>query len=165
MKRVGVVFLLILAFFGVANSVYIAQHEKSGTSVLCGSNNLSDCIVAANSYLYSFGLSPVEYSVLFYSIIFILAALELVIFSRLLRRVLQMISFVGVLAALYLTLVQVFIIDVFCIYCVISALIAFCMFIFASLIEPIRKNSQKKLLESPATEVPKEGGLSMPPTA
>ncbi|HEY4501158.1 MAG TPA: vitamin K epoxide reductase family protein, partial [Candidatus Paceibacterota bacterium] len=125
MKRMGVVFILVFAFLGLADSAYLAQHEIDGTPLICNIQNLSGCnIVAASEYSRLFGIPLAEYGVLFYSILFVLAALELVILSHLLRRVLQIISLIGVIASVYFTSVQVFVIGAFCIYCLASAIIA-----------------------------------------
>lgn len=140
MKRAGVVAILILAFFGLADSAYLAQHELSGTPLLCNVQNFSGCnVVASSQYSNLFGIPLAEFGVLFYSVLFVLAALELVLFDRLLRRALQAIALVGALASIYFISVQAFFIGAFCIYCVASAVISFLIFAFASLIEPLKK--------------------------
>ena len=142
MKRLGVVGILILAFFGLADSAYLAQHEASGTPLLCNIQNPSGCnVVAASQYSHIFGIPLAEFGILFYGILFVLAALEIVIFDRLLRRVLQAVSLIGVAASLYFTLIQAFVIRAFCIYCLVSALITLLIFILASLIEPIGRRA------------------------
>lgn len=158
MKRLGVVAILVLAFCGLADSLYLAQHEVTSTPLLCNIQNLSGCnIVATSQYSRIFGIPLAEFGVLFYSIMFVLAALELAIFDRLLRRVLQVVALLGVLASLYFTLVQVFFIGALCIYCIASASIALIVFILAYFIEPIKKQ---------ATSVPPPSPrLSMPPSA
>jgi uncharacterized membrane protein len=146
MKRVGVVLILILAFFGVADSAYLTMNELSGTPLLCDIENFSGCnIVAASQYSHIFGIPLAEFGVLFYSVIFVLAALEIVIFDQLLRRALQAISFVGVLASLYFTFIQAFVIGSFCIYCLASALFTVLIFILASLLEPMRRRVRPML--------------------
>jgi len=141
MKRIGVVGILMLAFFGLADSTYLAQHENSGTPLICDIQNLTGCnIVADSQYSHLFGIPLAEYGILFYGILFVLAALELVLFDQLLRRVLQVTSLVGVVASLYFTIVQIFFIQALCIYCEVSAGIALLILILASLIEPIRKS-------------------------
>lgn len=165
MKRIGVVGILILAFCGVANAAYIAQSRISGTPLLCDIQNLSGCNIVANSqYSQLFGIPLAEYGVLFYGILFALAALELVLFDRFLRRVLQGVSLVGVLASLYFTGVQVFFIGAFCIYCLASSLIALLILILASLIEPLNRSKKQR---SFADNLPKESPphLPMPPAA
>lgn len=140
MKRAGVVLILLLAFFGLADSFYLAQHELSGTPLLCTVQNLSDCnVVATSRYSRIFGVPLSELGILFYSIMFVLAALEIVIFDQLLRRVLQALALVGMLSSLYFTFVQILVINAFCIYCLASTLTALLIFILATLIEPIRR--------------------------
>jgi len=132
MKRLGVVAILILAFGGIADSAYIAQHEVGDTPTVCSINSLSGCnVVVASPYSYLFGIPISEYGVLFYGIIFVLAALELVIFDQLLRRSLMWASLLGAAVSLYLTVVQVLIIRALCIYCLASTVIALLIFVLA----------------------------------
>ena len=139
MKRVGVVSILLLAFLGIANSAYLAQQKANGEPLICDIQNFSGCnIVAASEYSKLFGIPLAEYGIIFFSILFVLAALELVIFDQLLRRVLQGVSLVGVAASLYFTLIQAFVIQAFCMYCLVSALVTLLIFILAGLIEPLR---------------------------
>lgn len=163
MKRFGVICILVLAFFGLADSAYLAEHEVSNTPLLCNIQNLSGCnVVAASQYSHIFGIPLAEFGVLFYSIVFVLAALELVIFDRLLRRVLQVAALIGVAASLYFTLVQIFFIGAFCIYCLASALITVFILILASLIEPVGRNIRPAPPASPPSSPPH---FSMPPAA
>lgn len=139
MKRAGVVLILLLALFGLADSIYLAQSNLNGTPLLCSADGLSDCnAVTASEYSRLFGVPIAELGVLFYGIVFVLAALELVLFDQLLRRALQVCSLVGIAASLYFTFVQIAFIGALCIYCLASTLIALLIFIFASLIEPMR---------------------------
>lgn len=140
MKRIGVVAILLLAFFGLADSAYLAQHEATGVPLICDIKNLDGCnTVASSPYSHIFGVPLADFGILFYGMLFVLAALELVLFDRLLRRALQAASLVGVLASLYFIILQIFFIGAFCIYCIASAIIAFLIFILASLIEPVRR--------------------------
>lgn len=160
MKRIGVVVILFLAFCGVADSAYIAQHEISGTPLICNIQNLDGCNTVANSqYSRLFGIPLAEYGVLFFGMLFVLAALELVLFDRLLRRVLQGVALIGVISSIYFTALQIFFIGAFCIYCAASAIITLLVLIFASLIEPIRKTVR------PHVVPPAPPHLSMPPVA
>jgi len=140
MKRLGVVIILVLAFCGLSDSIYLAQHEATNTPLLCNVNNLSGCnVVASSPYAHLFGISLAEYGVIFYAFVFVIAALELVFFDRLLRRILQIASLFGLIASLYLTFIEFFVLHALCIYCLASASIALFVFIFAGLIEPLRK--------------------------
>lgn len=165
MKRIWVVGILVLSFFGLADSLYLAQHEISGTPLLCNIQNLTGCnIVATSPYSTLFGIPLAEYGVLFYVLLFVLAALELVLFDRLLRRVLQGVSMVCLLASLYFLMVQIFFIGAFCIYCTASAIITLLIFISATRIEPLRITREASGQDSPSSE-PERGTLTMPPTA
>ncbi|MDE1919404.1 MAG: vitamin K epoxide reductase family protein [Patescibacteria group bacterium] len=145
MKRTGVVLILLFAFCGLVDSAYIALHEMSGTPLICDINHLSGCnTVVASPYSYLFGIPLAEYGILFYCIVLVLAALELVVFDQLLRRALQGISLVGVIASLYFTLMQVFVIKAFCVYCLGSAFIAVLILILSTFIEPIDRRVWQK---------------------
>ena len=167
MKRIGVIFILFFAFFGLADSIYLTQHELSGTPLICNIQNLSGCnVVASSQYSHVFGIPLAEFGILFYSLMFVLAALEIVIFDQLLRRALQVLAFAGLLSSAYFTAVQVFFIGAFCVYCFASALSTLLIFIFATLIEPIRKRAHHTAL-APASPKATQGTaphLGMPPT-
>ena len=165
MKRIGVVIILFLAFCGLADSAYLAQHEISGTPLICNIQNLNGCNVVADSpYSQIFGVPLAEFGVLFYGILFVLAALELVLFDRFLRRVLQVVSLLGVIASLYFTSLQIYLIHAFCIYCTTSALIALLVLVFASFIEPLKKRVARGFPPMPS-EPPLPPHLQMPPAA
>jgi len=158
MKRIGVIVILLLAFCGLADSAYLAEHEINGTPLICNIQNLNGCNTVANSpYSQLFGIPLAEYGVLFYGILFVLAALELVLFDRLLRRILQGVAFVGIISSVYFTSLQIFFIGAFCIYCAASAVITLLVLIFAILIEPISSRAREYHAEPMH--------LSMPPTA
>lgn len=141
-KRLAVVLILIFALFGLADSAYLAMSERTGAPLLCDLDNFSGCnIVAASPYSDLFGIPLADYGVLFYSILAVLAVLELVVFDRLLRRMLQAISIVGILASIYFTFVQAVYIKAFCIYCLASALFAFLIFLLATGLEPLRRTA------------------------
>lgn len=145
MKRAGVILVLAFAFCGLADSAYIAQHEASGTPLLCNIQELSGCnIVSQSPYSHLFGVSLAEYGLLFYGILFALAALELVVVDRLLRRVLQSAALFGVVVSFYFIFLQVFVINALCVYCLSSALVALLIFISATFIEPLRDQTVAK---------------------
>ncbi len=124
----------------MANATYLAQHKLDGTPIICNIQSLSDCnIVASSSYSQLFGIPLAVYGVIFFAILFVLAALELLIFNRILRRAIQVIALFGVIAQIGFTLIQIYFINALCVYCIASALIAFLILVFASIIEPVRR--------------------------
>jgi uncharacterized membrane protein len=157
MKRAAVIAILFFAFCGLADSAYVLQHEADGTPLLCNINALGGCnIVAQSPYSKFLGVPLAEYGVIFYGMIFALAALELAVFDRLLRRVLQGFALFGIAASLYFTFVQVFIIKALCVYCLGSAVVALLILAAASLIEPNFLGRRSASVRSP---------LEMPPSA
>jgi len=159
-KRLGVVAILLLAFFGLADSLYITQHAESGTPLICNVQNLSECnVVAASQYSRVFGIPLAEFGVAFYTVLFVLAALELVLFDQLLRRLLQGMAVIGVVFSLYFTYLQMFVINAFCIYCFASALITLGVLIFASIIEPLPRRT------IPESSLVLKTDLPMPPVS
>ncbi len=162
MKRLGVVLILIFAFAGLADSIYLAQHESSGTPLICNIENLSGCNIVANSqYSRIFGIPTADFGVLFYSILFVLAALELAIFDKLLRRVLQAFALVGLIVSVITTAVQIFLINALCVYCLASAVITVIIFVLATLIEPLKKVVPVSIPPIP----PSKPHLTMPPAS
>lgn len=175
--RTWVVVLLVLSFIGLADASYLAQHAVTGAPLICDVGNLTGCnIVASSPYSRIFGVPIAIYGVIFYGLIFVLSALELVIADQLLRRILQGVSALGFVASVYFILVQLFLIGAFCIYCFISAIIAIIMLGCASRIEPLPKMRRtnapffKRSLSKSGPTVPfappeRPKDFTMPPSA
>jgi uncharacterized membrane protein len=165
MKRIGVVIILALAFFGLADSSYLASHAASGSPLICNIDNLSGCnIVAQSPYAHFLGVPLADFGLLFYGMVFVLAALELALFDRLLRRVLQGAAVVGFISSVYFVLVEVFLIKALCIYCLVSAAISVLILAFATLIEPVRGSRLPRSSDHPEPN-PVPPPFSMPPSA
>ena len=139
LKRIGVILILLLAFCGLADSAYLYQQESVNAPLICNVENLSGCnVVAASHYSRLFGVSIAGYGLVFYGAIFVIAALEIILFHLFLRRVIQWLAFAGFAASLYFTFNEVFLIKALCIYCLASAFITLLILIFATFLEPIR---------------------------
>jgi uncharacterized membrane protein len=164
MKRLGVALILFLSFCGLADSAYLTQHEVNGTPLLCNINGLSGCnIVASSPYSHIFGIPLSEYGLLFYGVLFVLTALELLLFDRILRRAIQGIAFFGLVMSAIFTLLQVFVINALCVYCMASAFLALLIAIAASFIEVARRDGSDQISSPPPVMPPHS--FSMPPSA
>ena len=165
MKRIGVILILAFAFFGLADSAYLAQHEIAGTPLLCNIQNLSGCnVVAQSAYSHLFGIPLAVYGIIFYGIVFALAAFELVVYDQLLRRALQALALFGVLFSAGATLLQVFVIQALCVYCLTSAFLALLVFLIACFIEPLPMRARARVAAVPhATPEPEPKPFTMPP--
>jgi uncharacterized membrane protein len=162
MKRAGVIAILVLAFCGLADAAYLTEHVLSGTAVICNVQGLSDCnTIIGSQYSRLFGIPLAELGVFFYALLFIFAALEIFVFHRFLRRVIQVFSVGGMVASVYFVLLQAFVIRAFCVYCLTSAVITFFILVFASVIEPIRPKEEVPSEPTP----PPARSLLMPPPA
>lgn len=158
MKRLATWAILFLAFCGLADSAYLTQSEMSGVPLQCSIQNLTGCnLVAQSSYSHIFGVSLAEYGLLFYGLLFIVAAVELLLVHRRARRVIQVLAGAGFVMSVYFILLQIFVIQALCIYCLASALIVLLIFGFSFLLEPVERRVR------PAA--PPAAPLSMPPTA
>ena len=143
MKRILVAAILFLAFCGLSDSVYLAEHETTSTPLVCNIQGLTGCnVVATSSYSHLFGIPTAQLGVLFYSLLFIIAALELFLFTRLLRRLLQGLSLIGTIASVIFVGLQIFVIHAYCIYCLASAVIEVVIFALALGIEPVETKSE-----------------------
>ena len=162
MKRISVIIILLLAFCGLADSAYLAEHIASNTPVICNIQGLSDCnTVLGTQYSHVFGVPLADIGVLFYSILFVLAALELMMFDWFLRRILQVMAVAGVLASLYFVYLQAFVIHGFCIYCLTSALITLLVLLFSI---PLEMAKRVEVVVEPVQPVtPPASKLTMPP--
>ncbi len=161
-KRLGVIFILVLAFAGIADAAYLAQHALSNMPLICNIADLSGCnIVAQSPYAHLFGIPLGEYGILFYGIVFALALLELVLFDRFLRRALQGVALIGLLCSVAFEGIQIFLIHALCVYCLGSALVSLLIFLCATMIEPLKRQE----IPTVTDESSPRPRLTMPPAA
>lgn len=143
MRRAAVWLILLLAFAGIADAAYLAESETTGTPLVCNIQGLSGCnIVAQSAYSRLFGFPIADYGVLFYAVLFALAALETVLAAVILRRVIQALALLGVLASVIFVFIQIGLIRAICVYCMASAAISF--FIFACALPLERRRLRKQ---------------------
>lgn len=134
--------ILIFAFIGLADSAYIAQSESSGTPLLCTISGLSGCnVVAASPYSSLFGIPLADYGLVFYALLFFFAAVELVFSHILIRRAVQLVAALGLLASAYFMAIQLVVINALCIYCAVSAAASLLVFLFALFLEPFARRA------------------------
>ena len=170
-KTAATILVLVFSFLGLANSAYLSQSEANGTPLLCNIANLSGCnIVASSPFSHIFGVSLANWGLIFYGLLFFVAALELALSRKQARRVIQGIATFGVLASIYFTILQVFVINALCVYCMASAGLALLVFIAAIFLEPIRRDvpppPAPPMPPPPAPRPPQYPSyLQMPPSA
>lgn len=138
MKRFGLGIILILAFVGIADSTYLAQHEAVGSPLLCNIADLTGCnTVVSSEYSHIFGIPLANLGLAFYALLFVLVACALVLTHVWMSRALQILAVLGILSSVYSVYLQVSVIHALCIYCLISAALTLFVFIIVVLIEPV----------------------------
>ncbi len=158
MKRVSSWAILLLTFLGLADSIYLFRSEIMGAPLLCDLSAVTGCnIVAQSPYSQIFGFPIAGYGVIFYSLLFIVVALELALFHYKTRRIIQGMAVFGLISSVYFVLLQIFVIKALCVYCIASAVLVVLIFMLASTLEPIRV-SKAHNTSSPSKS------LAMPPS-
>ncbi len=127
------VLLLVLSFLGLADAWYLTASAVNHTALSCDLGAVLDgCnIVAKSDYSFFMGLPLALYGVLFYALVFVLAAAVLVVPAKLFYQGLFALGAVGSLASLVFLYIQFFLIKAICIYCIASAVITFMVFLVA----------------------------------
>ncbi|MDO8624428.1 MAG: vitamin K epoxide reductase family protein [bacterium] len=152
MNRLAVWLILLLAFFGLSDSAYLAQSEMGGDPLICDFTTLTGCnIVTQSPYSHLFGLPLADFGIAFFGLLFILAAVEVMFVHVNVRRTIQALSAVGLIASAYFMFVQLSVIDALCVYCTASGVISFLIFIFAYFIEPLSPKNGAIEMPSPHT--------------
>ncbi|MDB5237547.1 MAG: Vitamin epoxide reductase family protein [Parcubacteria group bacterium] len=124
--------LLVLTFLGLADAWYLTQAALDGTALSCSFNGLavlSGCNQVAQSvYSHFMGLPLALYGVVFYGVLFIIAAVLFVLPIRILYRAAIALGVIGIVLSLYLVVLQIFVIKALCVYCLASMAIALLIF-------------------------------------
>lgn len=142
--------ILILAFFGIADSWYLAESALTGKPLSCDIVGLGDCNkVAESEYSNFLGIPLALYGVAFYTLLFVFSALLVVVRTRPVYLSLVTFATLGFLASLYFMGLQLFIIKSVCVYCLTSAILSTLIFVAAFFI-------WKHFPRDPAPTLPKK---------
>lgn len=124
--------ILIFAFIGIADSWYLAEAALSGAALVCDTALLNGCnAVAQSPYSRLLGIPFGVYGTFFYASTFVLGAVLTVSKKRLAFLSLYYLSMVGFIASMVFVLIQMFLIQDTCVYCIISAVLATLIFALA----------------------------------
>jgi uncharacterized membrane protein len=145
MRRFVIALILVSAFFGLADSAYLARSATNEETPLCDFRVFEGCeTVAKSPFSKVLGVPLAQFGIVFFTLLFILAALELVYSHQYVRRAIQGSAAVGLIVSAYFIFIQVSVIQAFCIYCVFSAAVTACIFGLAYLIEPLSREPWPK---------------------
>jgi uncharacterized membrane protein len=147
--------LLVLAFLGIADSSYLAYTALSGSKLVCSIKGLDGCNVVAQSiYSHLFGIPLGLYGVVFYSLLFILAALVIIVPRRFAHDALAALGILGFIASVFFMLIQVFLIKAVCVYCLGSAIISLFACILSVLVWKKFTNTQSTSKKPAVVTIP-----------
>ncbi len=119
--------LIVLAALGLIDSLYLASHALENTALFCDIGaGLDGCNqVAQSPYSRPFGIPLAYLGVLFYGLLLVASFVAIGKWSAKVHRALLAISIIGALFSIAFLYIQFALIQALCIYCVVSAIIAF----------------------------------------
>ena len=119
--------ILGLALLGFADALFIFIEKSLGGPIPCFIG--TGCDTVANSpYSKLFGIPLAVYGMVFYLVTGIITLLYLDTQRAFFARLIFLVTGIGFLMSLYFIYIQKFLIGAFCMYCVISAVIAILLF-------------------------------------
>lgn len=128
MKRETLIYSIAsLAVLGLIDSLYLASHAITDTSLFCDIGaGLDGCNqVAQSPYSRPFGVPLAYLGVLFYALLLLASYFAFWKHHRYLHKALLAIAFVGAVFSIVFLYIQFALIKALCIYCIVSAFIAF----------------------------------------
>lgn len=121
--------LIALAFIGIADSWYLTEHALDGSALSCGIDGLDGCnTVAQSPYSRFLGIPLAIYGMAFYVGVFVLGFLMCFRQDAWPAVLLRFLTGLGALLSVVFVLIQLFLIQAICIYCLLSALVSFLLF-------------------------------------
>lgn len=143
MKQVSPLLLVFLSIIGLADAGYITYEKVTGVIPVCGSG--FDCGTVLASPYSQIGPVPISVlGILFYLSVFILSSglfLGISPFKINLSWLLKMLSGFGFAFSLILIALMAFVIEAWCLYCLISAATSTLIFLTSQFLLPIKKVS------------------------
>lgn len=126
------VWILVLAFLGLADSWYLAETALNNTVPTCDVAAFHDCAeVAQSPYAKPLGIPLGVYGAMFSAALFMLAALALVFRDRALYTTIFILTMLAGLGSVALLFIQAAVLNAFCVYCLLFELISFALFFVA----------------------------------
>jgi uncharacterized membrane protein len=136
--------VIILSLIGIFDTAYLSYARFTSSPLSCGSSGGCNA-VAASEYSAMFGVPLAYAGLLFYMVVFVLG---LRLFSEgntlFLRKFLFLVTSIGFLSSAYFVYVQAVLIEAFCIYCLVSAVMSVLLFLVSLWIYREKKVSDEE---------------------
>lgn len=134
---------VILAFIGFTDSFYLTVSHFQGSDLNC--NILDGCDLVTSSKYATWGPVPVALiGAIYYLAAFFFSLTYITNKKERFLEIAMGLSGLGFFASFWFVILQVFIIEALCLYCMISALTSTLLFIFAIMIIRRKERSNKK---------------------
>lgn len=119
-----------LAFVGLIDATYLTWKYFSGGEVACGVIPGLECdVVLGSTYSLVFGVPLALLGALYYLAVVVLGILYLKKKDNMFLRLLMGVTSAGFLSSLYLMYIQAFVLNAYCTFCIISAIISTILFV------------------------------------
>lgn len=128
-KVLGII-ILVVAFLGFLDASYLSIEHYMGKVVECSGSFFNDCgTVTTSTYSKILGI-PVAYLGALYYLSFVILGIAMLDTKKLwLAKYAGIFSIAGLLASIYFVSLQAFVLDAFCLYCMVSATTSTILFI------------------------------------
>ncbi|MEX1997740.1 MAG: vitamin K epoxide reductase family protein [Candidatus Andersenbacteria bacterium] len=118
--------LFVIAILGLLISGYLYITYTSGGPILCGSGGCEE--VRGSAYAHLFGLPTPLYGIIFYVLLGVSAILWTPPWYRRLHFPLLLLTGIGLVVSIWLTYLEAFVIEAWCRWCVVSAVLTLVAF-------------------------------------
>ncbi len=134
--------LIALALLGIGDSIYLSLHAAEGTPLTCDIGaGLDGCnIVAQSPYSRFLGIPLAYYGLAFYALLLIGGIAALWKHHRHIHRALLAVCALGAVFSVWFLYIQFALIKALCIYCLVSAAVAFTALVLSLWLDLRHKN-------------------------
>ncbi len=140
MKKLLPYIIFTLSLIGLIDALYLTWEHYSGFIPPCSSGIFADCgQVLTSKYSVIFGISVALIGVVVYTLDAVCVFFAVTANNRLAKLGLITSTFIGFVGSIYFVFLMLVIIKATCLYCLLSALISFTVFILANIIYPLER--------------------------
>lgn len=140
--------LAIVGFLGFLDASYLSIEHFLGKTVECSVSIFSDCgTVTTSSYAKILGIPVAYLGTLYYISIIILSILLIDKKNLVLAKYTAIYTTAGLIASAYFVFLQAFILEAFCLYCMLSAASSTILFLLGMRMLQLLRNEKRAPLE------------------
>lgn len=132
---------IVLATLGLLDSSYLTMKHYSAQPLACGFLNGCD-LVTNSKYSSVFGIPIALIGIFYYSFLALISIIYLTNKNRLLINTIFILNTITIFIYGILIYIQAFILNAFCTYCLISALISIMLFLSGSILFYLEKREK-----------------------